>query len=124
MVLTEDVRKQVEETGFAIIEDEQTGQSYALTKPKGTLKLEIPEGIQQSEAAFFKALPDLLQNKKLVGKWVAYQGDKQVKVAKTSMEVIRECNRLGLSPDEYTVRLIENCSAEVEEVGYPSSWTL
>jgi hypothetical protein len=82
----------------------------------------IPEGIRRSQEAFFRDLPELLKDRRLRGKWVAYQSDERVKVGRTQTEVIKECNRRGLKRDQYDVFVIEPQSPEPEEVDYPSAW--
>jgi hypothetical protein len=82
----------------------------------------IPEGILRAQAAFFRALPELLKDRRLRGKWVAYHGDEQAKIGRTQTDVIKECNRRGLKSDQYDVFVIEPQSPEPEEVDYPSAW--
>jgi hypothetical protein len=115
------------------LEDPETREKYLLVKedayrqPPGEAKPEpdlpeIPEGIRRSQEAFFRALPDLLKQRSLRGRWVAYSGEEQVKVGKTMEAVIRECNRRGLGREEYDVFVIEPQSPEPEEVTFPSAW--
>ena len=85
-------------------------------------EVNIPEGIRRSQEAFFRDLPELLKNRRLRGKWVAYHGDERVKIGRTQTEVIKECNRRGLETDQYDVFVIEPQSQEPEEVDYPSAW--
>ena len=67
-------------------------------------------------------LPELLKDRRLRGKYVAYHGDERVKTGRSEIEVIRECLRRGLSDDKYDVFIIEPQSREPEEVEYPSAW--
>jgi hypothetical protein len=67
----------------------------------------IPPGILRSQQAFWRNLPELLKDKRNHGKWVAYHGEEQVGVARTEVELIRECLRRGLRDDEYDVAVIE-----------------
>ena len=116
------------------IEDPETHQAYMLVRadmyervrdvlePKSVLDLPVPEGIRRSQEAFFRDLPQLLLDRKLRGRFVAYQGDERVKIARSEPEVIRECLRRGLRPDQYDVFVIRPQSPEPEEVDYPSAW--
>jgi hypothetical protein len=134
--LTPEQRRLVEEAGDrpVRIEDSEMHQAYVLIRAdvyervrdvleaRPDLDLQVPEGIRRSQEAFFRDLPDLLKDRKMNGKYVAYHGDERVKVAKSPSEVIRECLRRGLSDDQYDVFVIRPQSPEPEEVEYPSAW--
>jgi hypothetical protein len=81
-----------------------------------------PEGIRASRDAFFRDLPELLKDRDLQGKWVAYHGDERIGVAVDDEPLIRECISRGLNADEYIVDIIEPKPTEPEEVDFPSSW--
>jgi hypothetical protein len=135
-VLTAEQRRLIEQAGEqpVRIEDPETHQAYVLIRaedyervrdllePKPILDLEIPEGIRKSQEAFFRDLPQLLQDRKLRGKFVAYHRDERVKVGRSQTEVIEECLRRGLADDEYDVFVIEPQSPEPEEIDFPSAW--
>ena len=82
----------------------------------------VPEGIRRSQEAFFRDLPELLKDRRVRGKWVAYRGDEPVKIGRSEADVIRECVRRGLKPDQYDIFVIRPQSPEPEEVDYPSAW--
>jgi hypothetical protein len=92
-------------------------------EPGPATAVEIPEGIRRSQEAFFSDLPELLKDRKLRGRWIAYRSGERVKVGRAETDVIRECNRRGLRGDEYDVFVIEPQSPEPEEVDYPSAWS-
>jgi hypothetical protein len=80
---------------------------------------EIPPGIQRSQAAFRRDLPQLLANKKLYRRWVAYHGDERIGIARDPLELYKECSRRELKRDEFVVRCImpeippdEECMAD------------
>jgi hypothetical protein len=82
----------------------------------------LPEGIRASRDAFFRDLPELIKDRDLRGKWVAYHGDERIGVALDDEPLIRECISRGLNADEYIVDIIEPKPTEPEEVDFPSSW--
>ena len=150
--LTPELKLAIEQAGDDIVrlEDPQTRQTYVLLKAddydrireilgddwrqaassRGTMEnaawrmeeSDIPEGIRRSQEAFFRDLPQLLNDRRLRGKWVAYHGDERVKIGRTQTEVIKECNRRGLETDQYDVFVIRAQSQEPEEIDYPSAW--
>jgi hypothetical protein len=89
-----------------------------LTAPQGPSP-DIPPGIRKSQEALRRDLPALLENKKLLGQWVAYHGDERIGIARTETELIQECIRRGLSDDEYYVGWIDPSELiEVEDVDF------
>ncbi len=66
----------------------------------------IPPGIRQSQEAFRRALPQLLQSRKHHRKWVAYCGDVCIGFAATDTALYEECLRRGLNEEEFVVRCI------------------
>ena len=110
--LTPEQRQLVEQAGGrpVRIEDAEMHQAYVLMRadvyervrdvidPRSVEELHIPEGIRKSQEAFFRELPELLKDRKLRGKYVAYHGDDRVKIGRSEVEVIRECLRRGLRP--------------------------
>jgi hypothetical protein len=66
----------------------------------------IPPGILRSQQAFWRDLPELLQNKRNRGKWVCYHGDERIGIGKYE-DLIRECLRRGLADDTYDLDVIE-----------------
>jgi hypothetical protein len=63
----------------------------------------IPPGIRRSMAAFRRDLPELLKNKKLFRRWVAYHGDERIGFACSSFDLYEECARRGLKDEEFAV---------------------
>jgi hypothetical protein len=134
--LTPEQRRLVEQSGDrpVRIEDPEMQQAYVLIRadvyervrdvfePRSGEELQVPEGIRKSQEAFFRDLPELLKERRLRGKYVAYHGDERVKIGRSEIEVVRECNRRGLPPDRYDVFVIRPQSPEPEEVDYPSAW--
>jgi hypothetical protein len=65
---------------------------------------EILPGIAVSQAAFRRALPDLLKQRP--GRWVAYHGDECLGFARSETALYEQCIRNGLKDDEFVVRRI------------------
>jgi hypothetical protein len=120
--LTEEQRKVLEAREGSPVEivDPQTHRSYVLLAreqyerirslveiPAGE-KTEppIPEGIRRSQEAFWRDLPQLLTQKKLIGKWVCYCGDERIGIGRYE-DLIRECVRRGIRDDAYDLAIIE-----------------
>ncbi len=74
---------------------------------QGELPLDVPPGILSSQQAFWRDLPQLLEQKKLRGKWVCYHGDERVGIG-TYEDLLRECVRRGLRDDEFDLGVIES----------------
>lgn len=134
--LTQEQRRLIEEAGDRPVrlEDPELHEAYVLIRadlyervrdvlePSSILDLPVPEGIRRSQEAFFRDLPRLLQDRRFRGRFVAYHGDERVTIARSEPEVIRECLRRGLRPDQYDVFVIRPQPAEPEEVDDPSAW--
>jgi hypothetical protein len=63
----------------------------------------IPPGIRRSTEAFRRDLPELLKNKRLFRRWVAYHGDERIGIARDPIDLYEECERRGLKQEEYAV---------------------
>jgi hypothetical protein len=134
--LTAEQRRLVEQAGDlpVRIEDPEMRQSYVLIRadvyervrdviePRSCEELHVPEGVRKSQEAFFRDLPELLNDRKLQGRYVAYHGNERIGIARDDAPLIRECLRRGLNRDEYDVLIIEPQSREPEEIDYPSCW--
>jgi hypothetical protein len=134
--LTPEQRRLVEEAGDrpVRIEDPEMHQAYVLMRadvyervrnvlePRSVRDLQVPEGIRKSQEAFFRDLPELLKDRRLRGKYVAYHGDERIGIARDDVPLIPECLRRGLERTEYDILVIEPQSPEPEEIDYPSSW--
>src|SRR5712691_7120792 len=59
----------------------------------------IAPGILRAQQAFWRDLPQMLTQKKLLGKWVCYHGDERIGIGRYE-DLIRECNRRGVRDDE------------------------
>jgi hypothetical protein len=135
-VLTPEQRQLVEQAGGhpVRIEDPETHQAYVLIRAdvyeqvrnviesRPSREVHIPEGIRKSQAAFFRELPELLKDRRLRGRYIAYHGDERIGIARDDIPLVRECLRRGLKDDEYDLFVIEPQSQEPEELDYPSSW--
>jgi hypothetical protein len=76
-----------------------------------------PTGLVRSRDAFLRNLPTLLANPKYDRWSVAYCGDEQVAIAESEIEVVRECQRRGLHPEQYYIGgIFPHCDEEVEEI--------
>lgn len=134
--LTPEQRQLIEQAGDqpVRIEDPETHQAYVIVRadlyervrdvlePNPDREIEIPEGIRKSQEAFFRDLPDLLQNRKFRGNYVVYHRDERIGIADDDEPLIRECLRRGIKPDEYDIFVIEPQSPEPEDIDYPSAW--
>lgn len=76
---------------------------------------EVPPGIRRSKEALRRDLPQLLQNKKLLGKCACYSGDERIGISSNMDDLIRECLRRGLPDDQYYIGVIEPLSLIEEE---------
>jgi hypothetical protein len=136
--LTPEQRRLIEEAGDRPVrlEDPELHEAYVLIRADvyervrdvleptaSILDLPVPEGVRRSQEGFFRDLPQLLKDRQLHGRFVAYHGDERVKIARSEPEVIRECLRRGLRPDQYDVFVIRPQSPEPEEVDFPSAWS-
>lgn len=141
-VLTPEQRRAVEQAGESPVrfEDPETHAAYVLLKaelyerfkpfveskaevdPQPRIDEEIPEGIRRSQDAFFRDLPELLKERRLRGRWIAYHGDERIGVADDDEPLIRECLKRGLKREEYDLFIIRPQSREPEQVDFPSSW--
>ncbi len=59
-----------------------------------------------SQAAFRRDLPQLLRDRKLWRRWVAYCGDERIGIARSEDELYQECTRRGLLRGQFVVRCI------------------
>jgi hypothetical protein len=75
----------------------------------------VPEGIRLSQEAMRRDLPELLQQKRLVGQWVAYHRSEQIGIARDKATLIRACLKRGLDDDEFYVGWIDPCELLEEE---------
>lgn len=132
--LTDEQRQALRQTGDRApvpVYDAQTGQTYFLLpgrlyeRVRGQLEgaaggedLEVPAGIRCSKATFLRDLPELLRNKKLRDRWVAYHGDRRLGFGRDGRTLYHECLRRGLTGDDFYVGLIQPYEPEPEEAEY------
>jgi hypothetical protein len=64
----------------------------------------IPPLAAASQAAFRRALPELLRQRPR--QWVAFHGDERLGFARTEAELYEACARRGLAEDQFVVRFI------------------
>jgi hypothetical protein len=96
----------------------QTLERQAATPPdtkSSESTMQIPPGIKRSQEALRRDLPELLENKKLFHRWVAYHGEERIGIARTQTELIVECIRRGFEDDEYYVGWIDHSELIKEE---------
>jgi hypothetical protein len=92
-------------------------QSGGADTPIATAR--VPAGILRSQQAFWRDLPQLLQDRSNHGRWVCYHGEERIGIARTEVELIRECLRRGLRDDTYDLHVIEpaaNAPWQPEEI--------
>lgn len=135
--LTAEQRQLVDQAGDrpVRIEDPETHQAYVLVRadlyervrdvlePTPVLDLAVPELVRRSQEAFHRDLPALLQDARQLGRWVAYHGDERVAIGCSEVDVVRECLRRDLRPNQYDVFVIRPQSMEPEEIDYPTAWS-
>ena len=61
--------------------------------------------IERSQAAFRRDLPELMKSH--YRQWVAYHGEQQIGLARSSFDLYDACSRRGLKCGEFVVRSIE-----------------
>jgi hypothetical protein len=66
---------------------------------------------------FRRDLPALMKQRP--GDWVAYHGDRRVGIAKTDLELYKECKRQGLPDDECIISPIEPEPPDEVDSPYP-----
>jgi hypothetical protein len=76
----------------------------------------IPEGLQRSKQAFFRAHPALLKQKKRRGQGAVYHGEKRLGFGATETELYQKCFRRGLKAEEFYVGWIGPQPPEPEEI--------
>ncbi len=114
--------------GPARILDPETNQTYVLIPADLYERLrpvledrsaapvaEVPAGIRRSQEALRRDLPQLLENRRLRGQWIAYHGDERVGIARDEITLLRECIRRGFADDEYYIGMITPCELIEEE---------
>jgi hypothetical protein len=131
MTITPEQRHEIERAGSVRVEDPETHAAYVILKAEVFERMKpllenghdaIPEGIRRSQEAFFRDLPELLNDESLLGQCVAYCGDERIGIAASDEPLIREINRRGIKDDEFDLFVIRPQGREPEEVGFPSSW--
>ena len=75
----------------------------------------IPEGIRLSQEALRRDLPELLQQKRLVGQWVAYHRHERIGISRDAVALFRACVKRGLDDDEFYGGWIDPCELIEEE---------
>jgi hypothetical protein len=76
---------------------------------------EIPPGIRRSQEALRRDLPQLLEDRRLRGRWIAYHGDERIGIARDDTTLLRECIRRGLADDQYYIGMITPSELVEEE---------
>jgi hypothetical protein len=131
MIITPEQRHEIEQAGAIRIEDPETRAAYVVLKAEVYERLksllaegqdEIPEGIRRSQDAFFRDLPELLEDESLLGQCVAYSRDERIGIAPADVPLIEEINRRGMKDDEFDLFVIRPQSRAPEDVTYSSSW--
>jgi hypothetical protein len=62
---------------------------------------DTPIGILRSMQAFMRDLPALLANSKYDRCCVCYSGDERIGIAESDIDLLRECKRRDMAPDQY-----------------------
>ena len=130
--LTEEQRQAIRRSGETPprVVDPQTRETFVLLRadvyeqlepllpagPPSAISPEVPPGIRRAKEAFLRDLPDMLADKKLRRRWVAYCGDERIATAPTQTAVIQRCQRRGLRQEEYHVDRVVPHAPEPEVV--------
>ena len=93
-----------------------------MIEPRPGEEIHVSEGIRKSQEAFFRDLPELLKDRRLRGRYIAYHGNERIGIGGDDEPLIRECLGRGLKREEYDILIIEPQSADPEEIDYPSPW--
>jgi hypothetical protein len=107
--LNHEQRRLVEQAGDqpVRIEDPEMHQAYVLVRadvyervrdviePRSDEERHVPEGIRESQEAFFLDLPELLKDRRLRGRYVAFHGNERIGIAGDDAPLIRECLHRG-----------------------------
>jgi hypothetical protein len=134
--LTDEQRQALRQSGAGTplpVYDPQTDQVYVLLpsalyeRVRAHLKeatpgedLEIQPGIRRSKEAFWRALPELLRDRRHRGKWVAYHGEQCIAIHRDKVEVIRALKHQAIPGNQYYIDLIQEHEPEPVEIE-PSS---
>jgi len=87
--------------------------------------LEISSLMLRSQQAFWQDLPELLNDKRKRGKWVAYHGEERVAFGRSDVEVYQACFRRGLESGEFYVGRLEADPDGIPPWGpFHSDWSL
>ena len=128
--LTPELRQEIEKAGGnpVRLEDPVTHTAYVLLRAEEYDRLkpelrrenpppeQIPDGIRRSKEAFLRDLPGLLARKRLVGRWVLYNGDIQIGVSRRPDKLFAKAHKLGMKNDEFYLGAVEPHSTEPEEI--------
>jgi hypothetical protein len=76
----------------------------SLSVPPGS---QVPPGIRASQEAYWRDLPELLQQKPGERQWVAYHRQERIGFAATVAELYQECQRRGIPIGEFYVDRVE-----------------
>jgi hypothetical protein len=91
-----------------------SGSQEPATEPRNGGGDIHPE-VQRSQAAFRRDLPQLLRQRNLLGRWVAYRGTEQIGIARPEDQLYEECARRGFQDHEYVIRcIVPEIAAEVD----------
>jgi AcrR family transcriptional regulator len=126
--LTPEQRRVLTEPGPPRVFDPETKQTYILIREELYERLrpeledrpaapvpEIPPGIRRSREALRRDLPQLLQNRRLQGRWIAYHGEERIGIARNRDKLLRECFRRGFADDEYYIGMVSPMELVEEE---------
>lgn len=94
-----------------VIVEPATQEAYVLVPHTEVLADEtrsISPGIRRSQEAYWRDLPELLQQKSQRQRWVAYHGDQRIGFGRTSAELYHKCmEQHGLMKGEFYVDRVE-----------------
>jgi hypothetical protein len=86
------------------------------TQPEAVDQSGAPIGVIRSRDAFLRALPELLADPKYDRWCAAYCGDERIGISPSETDLIRECDRRGLRPDQYYIGCIVPQDEDEEEI--------
>jgi hypothetical protein len=76
----------------------------------------VPSWNERGEAAFFRDLPALLADAKLVGLTAAYHGDTRIAIGPSSEDLFNQCTQRRIPAKEIFLGVIHEDALEEEEI--------
>lgn len=92
---------------YVVVRAETCGHGNAPPAPQEGADPAIPPDVLRAQQAFWQDLPELLKDRRLRGQWVAYSAEGRIGIARDTAELVRACQRRGLSVTACYMDVIE-----------------